>query len=64
MKILLCYYLPFIIVTAKVIIIFKIKHKRKKKSKINKCINEMIAILCFRSYIRKHLEVVLLGTLK
>ena len=40
MKILLCYYLPFIIVTAKVIIIFKIKHKRKKKSKINKCIYE------------------------
>lgn len=40
MKILLCYYLLIVIVTAKVIIIFKIKHKRKKKSKINKCIYE------------------------
>ena len=31
MKILLCYYLLIVIVPAKVNIIFKIKHKRKKK---------------------------------
>ena len=40
MKILLCYYLLIVIVPAKVNIIFQIKHKRKKKSKINKCIYE------------------------